>query len=105
MATTETQVDGIDRLQSAHGTHIDDAGTTATDIDLGFVPSFIEVENETDRIQFIWRNGMTSAYAVKTIADGTRTLITSAGVTIGADGKSFGFPVITDKQYRWRAHS
>ncbi len=101
MAITSTANPAVATNHVASGTHLDTAGTTAASIDIGFVPAVITVENETDRIQFEWRTGMTTAYSVKTAAAGTRTLETSGCITIS--GTTIGFPVITAKQYRWIA--
>lgn len=103
MAITSTISGGTDRVKMATGSHFDDAGTDAASIALGFTPRYIFVENETDRIRFEWFEGMTSAYCVKTVAAGTRTLETSAGITILGSNRGFSFPVLTDKQYRWNA--
>lgn len=105
MAITATQTNGIDRIQLATGRHFDDAGTTAAAVVVGFKARLIVVENETDRINFTWREGMTSDYCVKSAAAGTRTLETSGGITINTAEDGFGFAVITDKQYRWEAYS
>lgn len=106
MTITATQTNGIERIQCATGAHLDSASSPdPASISLGFVPRYIEVENDTDRILLQWRQGMTSAYAIKTAAAGTRTLETSGGITIGATGKSFSFAVTQNKQYRWRAIS
>lgn len=105
MAITATQTNGVDRVQSATGRHFDDAGTTAAAIVVGFMPRLIVVEDETLRTNLTWREGMTSDYAVKTVAAGTRTLETSGGITINTAEDGFGFAVATDSQYRWEAYS
>jgi hypothetical protein len=79
--------------------HLDDAGSpAAASYDLGYVPRYVRVENATDRIANEWFTGMTSTHAVKTVAAGTRTLETSAGVTVVGD--TIGFPVLQNKAYR-----
>lgn len=102
MAIVQTQVDGIDRVQMATGTFNDSAGSTDT-VMLGFTPRLIIVDNETDRIELKWRTGMTSTYAVKTAAAGTRTLETSGGITILAGNRGFSYAATAAKQYRWEA--
>ena len=106
MAITSTQTDGVERIQMATGAWKDTATTPdAAAITVGFLPRLIVIENETDRIKFEWRQGMTSTYCVKEAAAGTRTLETSGGVTIATSNKGFSFAVIQNKQYRWQANS
>lgn len=105
MAITSTQTNGIDRVQSAQGSYLDDAGTDTPDIEVGFTPRYVQVVNQTDQITFEWYEGMTADHCIKTVAAGTRTAETSGGITVNADNRSFGFPVLTNKQYRWVAHS
>ena len=106
MAITSSQTDGVDRIQMATGAFLDSATTPdAAAITVGFTPRLIVVENETDRIKFEWREGMTSGYCVKEAAAGTRTLETTGGVTIATSNRGFSFPVIQNKQYRWQANS
>ena len=106
MAITATSTAGIERIQMATGAHLDDAGSPdAAEIVLGFVPRYIAVENQTDRILLEWREGMTSAHAVKTIANGTRSAETSGGITLLAGNRGFSFAPLQNKQYRWQAIS
>ena len=102
MAIVQTQVNATDRVKMATGTFADSAGSTDT-VALGFVPRLIVVENETDRIKWTWRTGMTSGYAIQDAAAGTRTLETSGGITILATGKGFSYAATAAKQYRWEA--
>lgn len=102
MTTTATQTNAIEIARVATGAYLDDAATPdAASITLGFTPRLILVDNVTDRIKLTWYEGMTSAHAVKDVAAGTRTLETSGGVT--QSGKTFGFAVTQNKQYRWVA--
>lgn len=106
MAITSSQTDGIDRIQVATGSYLDDATTpAAASITVGFTPRYIRVENQTDRIMLEWMQGMTSAHALKTVAAGTRTAETSGGITILSTNKGFSFAVTQNKQYRWKAES
>lgn len=105
MAITASTNSAANMLRMANGSHIDTASTTAAAVDLGFVPRYIRVVNATDRIEFEWFQGMTSAHALMTIADGTRTLETSGGPTLAVSAAgnvaTLGFPVLQNKQYRW----
>lgn len=106
MAITATTNSAADTLRMASGSHLDTAATPAS-IELGFVPKYIRVVNATDRIEFEWFDGMTSAHALMTIAAGTRTLETSGGPTLtvsdAGNAATLGFPVLANKQYRWQA--
>jgi len=102
MAITSSSTTAAEMLRMANGSHLDDAASPdAASITLGFDPRYIRVENETDRILFEWYEGVASAKGVKTAAAGTRTLETSAMITVSND--VIGFPVIQNKQYRWIA--
>ncbi len=101
MAITASVSSAANLQHFANGSHIDGAGTTAFSHNLGFVPRYILMHNETDSISFEWYEGLASASSTRTIANGTRDLITSAGITVS--GTTIGFPVIQSKQYRWQA--
>jgi len=101
MAITSTGSSGTDRVKMASGSHFDDAGTDAADISLGFTPRYVRVIDVTTGTMLEWFEGMTTAHAVKTVIAGTRSAITSAGITVV--GRKMGFPVATDSQYRWVA--
>jgi hypothetical protein len=89
--------DNSDRLVTI--SHFDDAGSpAAASYNLGFIPRYVRVDNVTDRILNEWYQGMTSDHAVRTVAAGTRTLETSAGITLS--GTTIGFAVAQNKQYR-----
>lgn len=106
MAITTSQSNGVERIQMANGSYLDDAGSPEdATITLGFNPRVIQVVNETDRITNEWYEGQADGYAVRTVAAGTRTLATSGGPTVGSDNRSFTFPVLQNKQYRWAAYS
>lgn len=64
-----------------------DAVTAAeTSFSFGFKPRMVKFVNLTDRITNEWFEGMAAAYALKTVAAGTRTLETSGGITVNTDG-------------------
>ena len=99
MAITATQVDGVDLARVTTLSHLDDAASPdAASITVGRNPRYVRVENATDRTLLEWYEGMTTAHAVKTVAAGTRTLLTSAGITVVDD--VVGFAVVQSKQYR-----
>ena len=78
------------------------AGTGANiDIFCGFKPGKIEVFNRTSTglEKLEWYYGMADGSAIKTIAAGTRSLITTLGITIledAAKGQGFRIGVDTD---------
>jgi hypothetical protein len=101
MTITANVSTAAELLRFANGSHINTGGTTAFSRNLGFVPRYILVHNETDRISFEWYEGQTSGHMTQTVAAGTRSLETSGGPTVS--GTTIGFPVIQSKQYRWQA--
>lgn len=59
--------------------------TAAQNIPLGFVPEYIKVDNKTDGDEgWEWEKGMANASALKIAADGTKTLITTNGISLFA---------------------
>src|SRR3990167_4764235 len=57
---------------------------------VGFQPRYVRVSNVSERVQLEWYENMTAAHALKTVAAGTRTKITSLGITVSASGFSIG---------------
>lgn len=54
----------------------------AINIELGFIPDYVLIENATDGdANWKWFSGMAAASALQQIADGTKSLITSNGVS------------------------
>lgn len=99
MPITSTVTPAVELTRLTTISHFDDAGSpAAASYTVGFQPRYVRVENATDRIANEWFEGMTSAHAVRTVAAGTRTLETSAGVTVS--GYTIGFPVLQNKTYR-----
>lgn len=105
MAITSSETKGVERVKVATGSHLDSAGTDAAVIVLGFMPREVVVQDQTTHAMFVWTEGMASPAAIRTVAAGTRSAITTGGITIGVDGRSFSFPVLTNSQYRWKATS
>ena len=86
----------------ATGTYLD-TGTVAayTFSTLGFKPRYVKVTNETDRTSIEWVEGMADAEGIVTVAAGTRTLVTSDGITVNSRGFIFGLDTdvnVTNKQ-------
>lgn len=107
MTITATTKNTDGQAQAFVASHLDDAGSPAAAVYYpGFTPLKVEVENETDRIKWTWRDGNAAATCVQEVAAGTRTIITSAGVTVGADSTgrmAISFAVLQNKQYRVNA--
>lgn len=67
-------------------------GSEITVSKVGFKPKRVELVG-ANNIMFVWHDGLMDGYAHKTVAAGTRTTLTSAGIaptssgfTLGADG-------------------
>lgn len=105
MAITSTQNNADTSERFAQGGHLDNAGTPAAlTVTLGFTPKYVRVVNLTDRIEFEFFYGMTNTHALKTIANGTRTLETSGGITVGSNSFTLAAAaVLQNKQYYWIA--
>jgi hypothetical protein len=56
----------------------------------GFRPIRVVVENVTAGVKFEWDDTMADASAIKTAADGTRTMVTVNGITPLAGGFTLG---------------
>lgn len=94
MALTHTQNNALNTVRMVSGTFLEDDTAVALTITCGFTPRYVRVQNETSRDGMEWFEGMADAEAVKTVAAGTRTLITSNGITV--DEKSFIIGLDTD---------
>jgi hypothetical protein len=100
------------------------AGAAIT-VRLGFIPDRIDIVNLTDNIRHQWFKGMTNGHAIKQVAAGTTSALTSNGITavpgtrpthggtVGAEtfvkGAEAGFTIGTDaavnaKVYYWTAY-
>ena len=91
----------------ATGTYLD-TGTVAayTYSDLGFKPRYIRVINLTSGDEECWIEGMTAAHALKRVAAGTGSAITSLGLTVGDRGFTLGLDTdvnVTSEQVYWVA--
>lgn len=79
-----------------HGTYTGDGA--AQNISLGFKPTKVVVENVTDGDEcWSWYYGMTAAHALKIASDGTKTRITSNGISqyAGSTSAAAGFTIGT----------
>lgn len=59
----------------------------------GFVPKYVRVASITSRIQKEWFEGMNSVDSLLTIANGTRTLVTTSGVVVTSGAATGTAPV------------
>jgi hypothetical protein len=53
----------------------------ATNVELGFVPKQVEIQNITNPSTHRWYYGMTAAYCIQEAADGVKSVVTSAGIS------------------------
>ena len=109
MAITATSGAGDGNSNFFSASYFDDAVTPVNAAYTpGFRPRYVIVDNVTDRIKWEWYEGMAAGTNIQTVAAGTRTLITTAGVTVtiteGAQ-PALNFAVLQNKQYRTRATS
>jgi hypothetical protein len=89
----------------AVGRYLDSAGTpAAATLVVGFLPRYVKWLNLTDRIQYEWYEGMAADTTLKTIANGTRSLETTDGITVAATGITIDADIVLqNKQYTWEA--
>lgn len=67
----------------ASGSFQDTGTILATAINLGFVPRYVRLENLTDGDGWEWFEGMAADSALRTVAAGTKSLITSSAISTG----------------------
>lgn len=104
MANTATQTNPLQSLRMASGTFIEDDTAVAFTVTVGFKARYVRVQNETSRDTMEWFEGMADAEAVKTVAAGTRTLITSNGITVTARTVIIGLDTdvnVVNEQISW----
>lgn len=94
MAIVNTQVSGDGIVRIATGRYLTDATAAAIVITCGFTPRYVKIVNQTSGDMMEWFEGMTAAHAIKTVAAGTRSALTSLGITV-AD-KTFTIGLDTD---------
>ena len=106
MSVTSTRTNDAGVVQRAVGRYIDTGTAAAFTITCGFKPRYIVVSNVDSRDQLEFFEGMANASAVKMIAAGTRTLITTLGLTPTSNGFTVGLDVdvnVTSQQISWLA--
>jgi hypothetical protein len=82
LASPTRKGDGIARCQD--GVFTSDG--TAVTLNLGFIPTYFLLVNQTDVIIWEKMRGMAAANCIKVVTAGTTTLDTGSGVVINADG-------------------
>jgi hypothetical protein len=105
MAITSTQTTHQVR-NYAVGRFLDTGTVAAAVITTGFKPRYVLVSNVTSRDQVEYFEGMAAASAVKMVAAGTRTLITSNGITVSDTGFTIGLDtdiMVSNEQISWVA--
>lgn len=107
MAITSSQTKApASAFNLARGRYLDSAATpAAVTLTVGFLPRAVKWVNLTDRIQYEWYEGMAANTTLKTIANGTRSLETSDGITVASTGiiTIDADIVLQSKQYTWEA--
>ena len=107
MAVTSTQSKNPASVsQVAIGAYLDTGTAAAIKITIGFRPRYVLVLNENDRDGYEWFEGMADAEAFKTVAAGTRTMITTLGITPADDGFTIGLDLdvnVQNQQLSWMA--
>jgi len=106
MAKTASQTNPLNVTRMASGTFIEDTTAVAYAITCGFTPRYVKVANETSGDWYEWFEGMADAEAIKTIAAGTRAIITTLGITPSASGFTIGLDLdvnVVNEQISWIA--
>lgn len=87
------------------GQVVSDAGAAADTLFVtGYRPRVVRFINLTDRSTIEWFEGMADDSALLTVAAGTRTLVTSSGVTPSASGFTIkAATLIASKTYTYEA--
>lgn len=87
------------------GQVVSDAGAAAdTTFVIGYRPRVVRFINLTDRSTLEWFEGMADDSALLTVAAGTRTLITAAGVTPTQNGFTIkAASLVASKTYTYEA--
>ena len=107
MAVTSSQVkNSASVVQVAVGSYITSSTAAAFDITVGFKPLWVRVVNETSGDMYEWYHGMAAAEAVKMLAAGTRSIITTLGITQLSYGFTVGLDTdvnVINEQLSWMA--
>lgn len=93
--------------QVALGRYLTDATAAAITITTGFRPRYVKVQNvAASAVTFEWYEGMAAASAVKTAANGDKTIVATNGITVSASGFILGLDTsinIINEQLSWLA--
>lgn len=95
-------------MNRAVGRYLTDATAAAITITCGFKPRIVRVYNVTSGDMMEWYEGMAAAAAVKTVAAGTRSILTSLGITVADDGFVIGLDTdvnVINEQLSWVAEA
>lgn len=93
----------------AVGRYISTGTAAAFKLTTGFKPRYVCVQNlttSTGLVKVEWYEGMTDDTALKTAIDGTRSIISSLGITVAADGFTVGLDTdlnVISEQLSWMA--
>lgn len=84
MTITTTEYAAVSGSPKRFGTrHFDDAGTPVVQTWYpGFRPRYVCVENITDSIKYEWYEGMATTDCIKTVLNGTRSLLTTSKLVV-----------------------
>ena len=107
--TTNTQANAAGVLNHATGVAVTTAdAAAATKFTCGFIPRIVRWTNVTDSIKHEWIDGMTNPGATKQLLNGTSSLETTNGITIGTGADAGTFTVaaaiiVASKTHVWEA--
>lgn len=108
MAVTSTQTNNGVRINKAVGRYLTSSTAAAITITCGFKPRIVRIYNVTSGDMMEWFEGMTAATAVKTVAAGTRSILSSLGITVADDGFVIGLDTdvnVINEQISWVAEA
>ena len=107
MAITQSQSITPASMESiAVGRYLTSSTAAAITITVGFKPRYVRVVNVTSGDLYEWFEGMADASACKQVAAGTRTLITTLGVTVADKSFVIGLDLdvnVINEQLSWIA--
>lgn len=107
MAVTQSQSKAPGSVSNvATGSYLTSDAAAAITVTCGFKPRYVLVVNQTSGDRYEWFYGMTAAHAVKRVAAGTWSAITSLGVTVAEHGFTIGLDTdvnVINEQIRWLA--
>ena len=90
MAQTITTKSPKGFTQVATGRYLDTGTVAAYQFALGFKPRYVKVVNLSGLASLEWFEGMSAANALKEVTDGTKSKITSNGITVDENGFTLG---------------